>query len=224
MSASRALEPRRRRWSRWLWPLLTLGLRLLIGSWRIRVEGNTAALAPDADDGPIIYSFWHADLMPCGAAIYRQLVARGVPIAALVSRSGDGDVAARAGADFGFSTVRGSTSRGGFAALRALYAAIRRDRSSVMIVPDGPRGPARVAQPGTVQLAASTGAAIVPMAARVSPASRARSWDETVIPWPFAAITVSVGEPLFFERSTSVDAGAEVLAGALERLEGQSSK
>ena len=62
---------------------------------------------------------------------------------------------------FGFGTARGSTSRGGARALVQL----RRDLAAgrpVAFTVDGPRGPARVAQPGAVWLAGATGNPILP--------------------------------------------------------------
>ncbi len=202
-----------------LWPLVRLGLRLLIGSWRLRVIGHAEELEPSQPVGPVIFAFWHSGLVPCGAALYRRRVSRGSSVTALVSRSGDGELVARAAQDFGFDTVRGSTSRGGFVALRSLRQALVRERRSVVIVPDGPRGPAGVAKPGIIQLAAVTGVPIVPLAAASSGAWRASSWDRTEMPRPFTRITVAVGAPERFERSAAPEEGAALLMKRLTELE-----
>ena len=81
---------------------------------------------------------------------------------------------------FGLAVVRGSSSRGGAQALRALAAAVRAGED-VAVVPDGPRGPRERVQPGVVALAATHrragGAARLRGASR--PAARTRgtaSW------------------------------------------------
>ena len=61
---------------------------------------------------------------------------------------------------FGYGTARGSTSRG---AGRALLQLVRDVKDKpVAFTLDGPRGPARVAQPGAVWLAKATGKPVIP--------------------------------------------------------------
>ena len=61
---------------------------------------------------------------------------------------------------------------------------------------DGPRGPARVAQPGAVWLAAATGNPLLPFHLEASAFWTVRSWDRTQIPKPFSTVALVVGEPL----------------------------
>src|SRR5262249_28447548 len=81
------------------------------------------------------------------------------------------------------------------AAMRALVAAIERSED-VAIVPDGPRGPHEVFKPGAITLAAVTGARIVPVAIAAHPGGRLPSWDEFLIPLPFARCVAVFGEPV----------------------------
>ena len=61
---------------------------------------------------------------------------------------------------------------------------------------DGPRGPARVAQPGAVWLAHATGNPILPFHLEAASAWTLRSWDRTQIPKPFTNVALVVGEPI----------------------------
>ena len=61
---------------------------------------------------------------------------------------------------------------------------------------DGPRGPARVAQPGAVWLAKATGNPIVPFHIEASRHWTLRSWDRTQIPKPFSNVAIAIGEPI----------------------------
>jgi lysophospholipid acyltransferase (LPLAT)-like uncharacterized protein len=137
------------------------------------------------------------------------------PATVLVSRSRDGELVARYLARFGLDTVRGSTSRGGREAGRALVAAVRRG-SDIAVVPDGPRGPRGRLQPGVVTLAALTGAPIVPVAVAARPALRLRSWDAFMIPWPFARCAVVFGPPLLVARGVERERAMQDVEASLD--------
>jgi lysophospholipid acyltransferase (LPLAT)-like uncharacterized protein len=61
---------------------------------------------------------------------------------------------------------------------------------------DGPRGPARVAQPGALWLARTTGNPVLPFHLEASRAWTLGSWDRTQIPKPFSTVALAVGAPL----------------------------
>lgn len=207
-----------RRVTRLLWPLGALLLRLLIRSWRIRVSADDRALDRlAASSEAVVLAFWHSDLLACGGALYRGRVAYGRQVTGLVSRSADGDILARAAAGFGFRTIRGSSSRGGLAALRSLYRELGGGRT-IVIAPDGPRGPARAAQSGVVQVAALAEVPIVPMAAAAARSWRAGSWDRTLVPRPFTRVEVVVGEDVRIERGAPPEREAKRLEGVLNDL------
>lgn len=104
-----------------------------------------------------ILAFWHGRQLMMARLPYGG---RGVDI--LISRHRDGELISRAMRSFGFSSVRGSTTRGGSVALKTL---IRRARAGhdLVITPDGPKGPRQIAQPGVIHLAKATGLPIFPL-------------------------------------------------------------
>ena len=73
--------------------------------------------------------------------------------------------------------------------------------------PDGPRGPARVAQPGVVQAARLSGAPIVPVTFAASHGRRLASWDSFLVPRPLGRGLIAYGEPVTVPR----DADAALL-------------
>ena len=85
----------------------------------------------------------------------------------------------------------------------------------VAVVPDGPRGPRHQLQPGVVTLAALTDAPIVPMAFSARPARRLRSWDEQLIPLPFARSALVFGEPISVPRDADRERAAKDVERAL---------
>ena len=60
---------------------------------------------------------------------------------------------------------------------------------------DGPRGPARVAQPGAVWLAKATGNPVLPFHLEAERHWTLKSWDRTQIPKPFSTVALVIGQP-----------------------------
>ena len=136
-----------------------------------------------------IFAFWHGRIF--GGLYYF----RNRNIVVITSRNFDGEWIAGIITRFGFGTARGSTSRGGARALVQL----RRDLSGgkpVAFTLDGPRGPARVAQPGAVWLAGATAQPILPFHVEAERFWEAPSWDRTQLPRPFTNIAMAIGPPI----------------------------
>lgn len=133
--------------------------------------------------GPFVFAFWHRTLLVCAHRF------RNKGIAILISSSFDGELIARTVALLGFHPVRGSSSRGGAAGLRAMAEAYNEGRRCAFTA-DGPRGPNMVAKPGPVQLAQLTGATWIG-AYYALPDRRweLNSWDRFIIPKPFSTVT-----------------------------------
>lgn len=135
--------------------------------------------------GPTIFAFWHRALLICAHRFRNQ------GIAILISSSFDGELIARTVALLGFHPVRGSSSRGGAAGLRAMADAYA-ERRICAFTADGPRGPSMVAKPGPVQLAQLTGAPwIGAYHALPNRCWELNSWDRFIIPKPFSTIIFS---------------------------------
>ena len=104
----------------------------------------------------MIFAFWHGRqvMMPC--------VYRGSRAYVLISQHRDGELIHRLIGQLGFRSVRGSTTRGGVAALRELIR-YGQDGADLVVTPDGPKGPKWKVQEGVVFLAKMTGLPIVPV-------------------------------------------------------------
>jgi len=143
---------------------------------------------------PPILALWHGRILP--ATLYWR--DRG--IVAMTSQNFDGEWIARLMARFGFRAARGSTSRGGPRALVQLRRELRAGHATAFTV-DGPRGPARIAQPGAIWLSGATGFPVLPFHIEASRYWSAGSWDRAMIPKPFAKVAVVIGDP--FEVPTT---------------------
>jgi lysophospholipid acyltransferase (LPLAT)-like uncharacterized protein len=181
-------------------------LAALGGTYRYRVEGLEHLQAAQAVGHPI-HAFWHGRILP-GAVYFKR---RGIVV--ITSENFDGEWIARIITKFGYGTARGSSSRGARKALLQLIRDVR--ERPVAFTLDGPRGPARVAQPGAVWLAKATGNPIIPFHLEADRHWTLNSWDRTQIPKPFAKIALVFAPPLTIIRSAS----DEMLDDANRRLE-----
>lgn len=154
-------------------------------TWRFR-DSDEPDEPPDEPRRPVIFAGWHEFLLP-GA-----FLGAGWGAAALASQGRDGELISRVAGRAGLVSARGSTSRGGGQGFRELVRALRAGRS-VLITPDGPRGPRHVCHPGVIRLAAVTGVPIVPLGLAAMTGHRLRSWDRCLIPAPGTRIYVFRG-------------------------------
>jgi lysophospholipid acyltransferase (LPLAT)-like uncharacterized protein len=138
-------------------PLVAAFIRALGRTLRIdTVHGEAVAERWRTGQASIV-AFWHGRQLMLPLATYGG---RGLDI--LISRHRDGELISRAMQSFGFSSVRGSTTRGGSTALKGLIERGRAGRD-LAVTPDGPKGPRHVVQPGVIHLAKMTGLPIVPL-------------------------------------------------------------
>jgi lysophospholipid acyltransferase (LPLAT)-like uncharacterized protein len=171
---------------RWIVRAGTLLIRLLGMSWRVRTLNDEAVGPMRASGRRVIFTLWHGELLPLLWAH------RGQGIAVVISEHRDGEIIARIAERLGYTTVRGSTSRGGGRALIGLMRAIQAGHDGA-VTPDGPRGPAHVFAPGAAIAAQRTGASLLMVRAAASRAWRLKSWDRFIIPKPFATVRVIYG-------------------------------
>src|SRR5471032_1334060 len=125
-----------------------------------------------------VMAFWHGRIL--SATYYFRR--RGIVV--ITSENFDGEWIARIIERFGYGTARGSTTRGGRRALLQLTRDMAAGKPAGFTI-DGPRGPARVAQPGAIWLAKATGNPVLPFHVESSRHWTLKSWDRTEIPKPF---------------------------------------
>jgi lysophospholipid acyltransferase (LPLAT)-like uncharacterized protein len=174
--------------------------------WRVEGAGHVDAVARSGH--PPIMAFWHGRILP--ATLYFR--DRGIVV--VTSANFDGEWIAAVIRRFGYGSARGSSSRGGARALVELRK-LMADGKGAAFTLDGPRGPARVAQPGAVFLSQVTGHPIVPFHIEASTAWTAKSWDATQVPKPGATVGVAIGEPYVVTTATD-EAGREAACRDLE--------
>ncbi len=164
-------------------------------SWTMRIETINGQVYDEHHKRgePAIGAFWHGRLlmMPSGY--------RGKKLSILISLHQDGELISRTAKYFGFKSIRGSTTRGGFSAMREMMRAFE-GGYDIAITPDGPRGPRYRVQNGIIELASRTGKAIIPVTFNASRKKIFGSWDRFLLPYPFSRGVFIWGEPLLVPR------------------------
>ena len=187
--------------------------------WRLVGAAN---VAPCFADQPTVVAFWH-ERLPMMPQLWLMAREAGAPMGlhVLVSRHRDGRLIGRLMRRFGVGLVHGSSSRGGAAGLRAC-AALLRAGDHVVMTPDGPRGPRRMAADGVAQLAALAGVAVLPTAAQTTRRVTLGTWDRMAVPLPFGRGVIVCGEAITVARKdwrTSLPRIAAALTAAADEAD-----
>jgi len=159
-----------------------------------------------------------------GAIVHQDILLgyftfRGRSIVTLASRSRDGDISTRVLEKSGFIPIRGSSSRGGIAAIKELIAYVNA-RGGVLtgITVDGPRGPSLEPKMGVVLIAKATGAPIYPIRAWAKRKHLFSSWDRTLLPLPFNHLVFICGDPIYVPGDAGKSAMEEIRLELQKRL------
>lgn len=184
-------------------------------TWR---ESGADHLADVAREGrqPIL-ALWH------GRILTATLYFRDRGVVAMTSENFDGEWVAQLMRRFGYHAARGSTSRGGARALAQLRREMADGYPTAFTV-DGPRGPARVVQPGAAWLASATGQPIIPFHIEADRYWTVKSWDHHQVPKPGSTLGMAIGAPIEVEAGAdeaTIEAGRLAVQRALEDLEAE---
>lgn len=150
------------------------------------------------DELPVIIAMWHGQhfMVPLGRL-------QDWDMRVMISRSADGEINAVAAQRLGIGLIRASggrnprqtRKRGGMRGFLECLSALR-EGGSVALTADVPKGPARVAGAGIVQLARRSGCPIVPVATASSLHVDLDTWDKASINLPFSRIGLVTGAPI----------------------------
>ena len=145
--------------------------------------------------GNIIMTFWH------GRLLMMPVVGRhiGKDKSTLISMHQDGEIISRVMDLFDYSSIRGSTTRGGTKALRDMVKTLR-SGCDIVITPDGRKGPRYTAQNVAVVLAKLTGVPICPISFGASKKKQFSSWDGFILPHLFSKGVFIWGEPIYVSK------------------------
>jgi len=166
------------------WLILGLGYTLRIK--RINYEEADRLLA---EKRALIFCPWH------GRMYLPVFYHRNTNIVAMISQHDDGEVITRVVKKLGYGSVRGSSTRGGKKAFVELLVHLKNGGLGAML-PDGPRGPRYHLKSGTMYLSSKAQCPIIPITFAASSFWRFKSWDQTLIPKPFARCVLVYGDAI----------------------------
>ena len=181
-------------------------LKCLMRTWDWKTLGSEHhAAARESPGGGFVLALWHGRML-LGIPPYV-----GQNVAILVSGSEDGDLSQALLQAFDYRIIRGSSSRGGARALRAMLEELR-GGAMVVVTPDGPRGPMHSMNPGVAWMAKATGYAVLPAGFVCDSGWRLETWDRYTIPKPWARAVLCYGKPVRLSREATqedMDAATE---------------
>jgi len=174
-----------------------LGALLKTVRWQQQDEGGLTFLERSGEAAIIVN--WHCRLLAIPAMLGQRF-----PTAYIISASRDGRLISGTVSRLGIETIWGSRSRGAVTGYREMRRRLAAGKH-VGITPDGPRGPAREAAAGAINLARASGAAIIPVAWSTRRMPRLDTWDRLAIPGMFSAGVQCWGAPIRIPKETSPD-------------------
>jgi len=183
-----------------------------------RFVREPASLHEDTEKNlPVIVAMWHGQhfMVPFAKPAHW-------PAKVMISKSADGEINAIAARKLGMGLIRASggrtahqiKKRGG---MRGFIEAVRalKDGDTIAMTADVPKGPARHAGLGIVQLAKHSGRPILPVAVATSRSIELNSWDKASVNLPFGTASI-VGSDLIWVPS---DLDGEALETYRQKVE-----
>ncbi|MGM0439517.1 MAG: lysophospholipid acyltransferase family protein [Chlamydiota bacterium] len=197
-------------------PLAKSLINLIMLTCRINIKG-LSTLEEYASKGCIL-ALWHNNLT-LGPYFFGHLAPK-ASYHPVVSNSRDGALLVDIIATFPHGKVIKVPHNARHRALKHIIKAIEEQQATVIITPDGPRGPAYDVKPGIIFAAQKSKAPVIPFHWKASRCWRLPTWDRLAIPKPFSTITFSIEKPLTFENSSeSLDDKAQRLAQAIPNID-----
>jgi lysophospholipid acyltransferase (LPLAT)-like uncharacterized protein len=186
----------------------------------VRLLARTCRITPMTQE-QVVLAVWHGSNLATFAAAYRY---RGrLPHASFSTRGPRGTVITTMldvlPTPIAVLPLPDERDRQEARRLTLRLANLAKEGHSLVVTPDGPLGPHRIAKPGALIVARASGLPIVPLGISVRPSLRlSRRWDRHLVPLPFSRIRVVAGEPLRIGPREPVRPYLAVLEAELNRV------
>lgn len=165
--------------------------RIWFNTCRVSIINERIYKEYSSNDIPVVVGTWHR------AAIYFLYFFGHLHPMIMISQSKDGEILSQYAGGFGVVPVRGSSGKGGRAALERMRQHLESGGKACATVLDGPQGPAYVAKKGMIVLAMQTGSPFIPVIWSANRTLTLRnSWDKMILPLPWSRISIAFGDPI----------------------------
>ena len=158
----------------------------------------------EAKNKNYVLAFWH------GSMLLPWYLHRKKKMVALTSKSKDGDLLAKVLKNWKYRVIRGSSSTGGDVALGIMidYA---KNKRSITITPDGPRGPRHKLKAGAVITAKKSGLPLILAGVGFKKKRSLSSWDKFDVPAMFTKSKIVYSDPLYVSSDLSYEEASRVI-------------
>jgi len=187
------------------------GITALCKSLKIVVQNDDAIKMLKSQNKNYVLAFWHETML-------LPWYLHGDPsFAALTSKSKDGDLLAKILKSWRYNVVRGSSSIGGDVALGIMidYA---KNKYSIAITPDGPRGPKNKFKAGAVITAKKANISLVLAGVGFRRKKVLSNWDKFEIPYFFTKAKIIYSDPVYISRELSYEETSGIIAKCEDTL------
>ncbi len=183
-------------------PLASGLISIMLRSCRVAgvLGKKTVDEALAVSGGRAVYATWHQRMF------YHFHYFGDMNLLMMISRSRDGEYAARMASSLGFRNVRGSSTRGGSRALKNMVMRLKNGQDSAGMLADGPQGPPRVVKMGSLIMARDTGLPLIGVMWGGEKCWVLDSWDRYMIPKPFSSVVIAYTEPMWIPEGTAGEA------------------
>jgi hypothetical protein len=190
---------------------LYFGINALCKSLRIEKENYTVIENLKSKNQNYVLAFWH------GTMILPWYLHGAPDFAALTSKSKDGDLLAKILIKWKYQVVRGSSSTGGDVAL-GIMVDYARNKFSIAITPDGPRGPRQKFKAGAVVTAKKTKIPLVLVGVGFKRKKILSNWDKFEIPYFFTTAKIVYSDPIYVDSNLTYEETSSVISKCDEEL------
>jgi len=163
-------------------PIIFMVMKLLWFTYRKNYHYIDAPI-----EGQCMAVTWHAELL-ISPQVYRKLRKQQIT-SAIIAQHHDGELIARTLGFLNILSLRGSSRRGAKSVLINAIKALK-EGHSIMITPDGPKGPRYSMSDGAVALALRANLPLMVVNYKPSSYWKLKSWDQFIIPKPFAKLDI----------------------------------
>ena len=191
--------------------VLTVIANTMIKTYRIGIKNEEPVKKLASEGKPFVVAFWH------GKMIIPWYVHRKYKIAALVSKSKDGEILTKLLNSWNYRVVRGSSHIGGKEALAMMEETIS-DGYCLAVTPDGPTGPANKMKPGAVVLAKRKSVPLFLIGTASRKYRELRSWDRFQVPKLFSKIALVYSEPIIVDGNLTRDEVDKLITQCEDKL------
>ncbi|WP_300668529.1 lysophospholipid acyltransferase family protein [Desulfoluna sp.] len=200
--------------------VLYKSIRLYSLTFRLEVQNEAAWLDAYLNDNKRIILCTHHQQFFAAIRYFQKYKAYKPGL--MISQSKDGELISAVANRSGWTTVRGSSTRGGVEALKGMIDHLTEHRLAAHII-DGPRGPFGVVKPGAIRLAHEGETVIIPFYIHANHAWYARSWDRFLLPKPGSKVILRFGDEMNFPKTETSEAFEEQRSN-LERVMGEKNR